>query len=55
MDDNTKFSIREYREMLYSEITKKRKVSAQPESKPDVEAKRAEEYRKQQDEMRKME
>lgn len=36
MDDNTKFSIREYREMLYSEISKKRKSSTQPESKIDI-------------------
>lgn len=27
MDDNTKFSIREYREVLYQEISKKRKNS----------------------------
>jgi hypothetical protein len=27
MDDNTKFSIREYREVLYNEISKKRKNS----------------------------
>lgn len=26
MDDNTKFSIREYREALYNEITKKKRA-----------------------------
>jgi hypothetical protein len=35
MDDNTRFSVKEYRDMLYSEINKKRKNSTQPEPKPN--------------------
>jgi|JI61114C2RNA_FD_contig_81_1299094_length_1606_multi_2_in_0_out_0_2 hypothetical protein len=50
MDDNTKFSIREYREALYNEITKKKRAvtsCSQDEIKRKESIKKEEEIKRQ--------